>query len=199
MLRLLALTGLSLVVGCATSPARSTAPRPEQAAPVTSTNLYIRIPDAIGAFKLTERATIRGIPTDSIFRFRDGSATILSLIIYEVPSDVKVGDDPQKWTQREGEKFRAVQEIRQNRGQISAFQVAFSDTARIAGAQQILEHSIAVPTRMPNGAVAVEMQFLYLIGGKFIKVRGTIPEQGWEQTQVPAFARELALRLAGAT
>lgn len=199
MLRLSALIGLSVGVGCATSPAPYTAPRPEQAAPVTFTNLYTRIPDAIGAFKLTERATIRGIPTDSIFRFRDGSPTILSLIIYEVPSDVKVGDDPQKWTQREGEKFRTVQEIRQSRGQISAFQVAFSDTARIAGAQQILEHSIAVPTRMPNGAVAVEMQFLYLIGGKFIKVRGTIPEQGWEQTQVPAFARELALRLAGAT
>jgi hypothetical protein len=43
------------------------------------------------------------------------------------------------------------------------------------------------------------MQYLYLIGGKFVKVRATIPEPGWQQTQVPSFARELALRMARGT
>lgn len=179
------------------APVPGTAARQEPPAAAPSANLYARIPDAIGAFRLTERSTVRGLPTDSAFRFRDGSPAILSLIIYNVPPDVQVGADPQQWTPREGEKFRAVQEIRRRSGQISAYAVAFADTSRIADARSTLEHYIAIPVRMPSGAVAVEMQFLYLIDGKFVKVRATIPEQGWEQTSVPSFARALALRLAG--
>ena len=198
MTRILALLSFVSVLGCTSAPPPTDAPRPESA--TTSTpglNLYSRIPSQIGAFKLTERATVRGLPSDSLFRFRDGSPTILTVIIYDVAADVRVGDDSQKWTLREGEKFQAVQDIRVNRGQLGAYQLAFSDTTRFtAGDHHILEHSIATPIRFPNGAIAVDMQYLYLIGGKFVKVRATIPEQGWQQTQVPSFARELAIRMA---
>ena len=54
-----------------------------------------------------------------------------------------------------------------------------------------------LPVRFRNGAIAVDMQYLYLIGNKLVKVRAIIPGQSWEQTQVPGFARELAIRLAG--
>jgi hypothetical protein len=190
-------------IGCASAPAAAPAAAPQPAPAVTSAppvNLYARIPAEIGAFKLTQRATLRGLRTDSLFRFRDGSRTILTVIIYNVAADVKVDTDSQKWTAREGEKFKAVQEIRRNRGQLGAYVVAFSDTTRFAaGERNILEHSIATPIRFPNGAVAVDMQYLYLIDGKFVKVRATFPEQGWQQTQVPSFARELALRMARGT
>ena len=156
------------------------------------------MPDEIGAFKLTERTTVRGLPSDSLYRFRDGSPTILTVIIYDVGSDVRADPDSQKWTMREGEKFKAVQDIRVSRGQIRAYQLALSDTTRFsAGGQKLLEHAIVTPIRFPNGTIAVDMQYLYLISGKFVKVRATLPEQGWQQTQVPSFARDLARRMAG--
>ncbi|CAN5892232.1 hypothetical protein BH11GEM2_BH11GEM2_00960 [soil metagenome] len=155
------------------------------------------MPDKVGAFKVTERMGIRGFPTDSLFRFRDSSKTNLSVIIYDIPADVRVDSDSQKWTLREGEKFKAVQDVLKSRGQIAAYTLAFSDTIRFTvDARGILEHSIAGSVRFPNGAIAVELQYLYLIGGKFVKVRGTIPAQGWQQTRAPSFARELAVRMA---
>ena len=191
------------VIGCASAASPAGAPPTAATAtppPAPTGTLYTRIPSEIGAFRITERATVRGLPTDSLFRFRDGSRTILTVIVYEVAEDVRVDADSQQWTRREGEKFKAVQEIRVRQGQLAAYVLAFSDTTRFAaGEHQILEHAIATPIRFANGAIAVDMQYLYLIGGKFVKVRATMPEQGWQQTQVPSFARTLALRMAGGT
>lgn len=162
--------------------------------------LYERIPEQIGAFKLTQRATVRGLRTDSLFRYRDGSRTLLTVIIYDVPEDIRTHPDTQQWTHREGEKFKHVQEIQVRRGFLRGYQLAFSDTTRFTvGPRSFLQHSVATPVRFANGAVAVEMQFLYLIDGKFVKVRGTVPEQGWQESRVPEFARELATTLASDT
>jgi hypothetical protein len=163
-------------------------------------NLFARIPAQIGAFKLTERAAVRGAPADSLFRYKDGSPANLSVFIYDADADRQNDADPQLRTAREGEKFKAVQDILMSRGQIAAHRVAFSDTTRLTvGTGTLLEHAIGLGTRHPNGAITVELQYLYLIGGKFVKVRATIPEKGWEQANVPQFARELALHMAGPT
>jgi hypothetical protein len=183
------------IIGCA-PPAPATPSPTVTSGPVD--NVFARFPAEIGAFKLTERSIVRGVPTDSVFRFSDGSPTTLTVFIYDVVADVKVEADSQKWTAREGEKFKSVQEIRRARGQIADFVMAFSDTTRFnVGQKNILEHAIAIPTRLNNRNVVVEMQYLYLIHGKFVKVRGTIPQQGWEKTGVPSFSRDLARRVAG--
>jgi hypothetical protein len=189
------------LLGCASGgapvPPTSTAvPSPSTSEPAAT--LYTRIPSQIGQFKLTERMTVRGM-ADSIYRFSDGSKTNLSVIVFDVTIDG--GDnDTQKWVALEGNKFQEAQEIRRNRGLIAAYVLAYSDTTRfLVGSRNLLEHNIAMPTRYPNGAITVEMQYLYLIDNKFVKVRGSIPEPGWQQTRVPSFARELARRLAGGT
>jgi len=201
MNRISALLAVVATVGCGATQARTPAVTPQPAAAVIRTPdvaLFVRIPSEIEGFTLTERAAVTGSPTDSLFRFRDGSATNLSVFVYEVAADVKVDADSQQWTPREGEKFKQVEEIQRSRGRIANFTVAFSDTTRFAARERsILEHSIGVPVRFPNGVVAVEFQYLYLIDGKFVKVRATVPEEGWQKTHVPAFARALATRMAG--
>jgi hypothetical protein len=198
-----AFSAIVFAFGCASAQSKPAAVASQPATappPAPAANLYARIPAQIGAFKLTERAAVRGAPAESLFRYKDGSPTNLSVIIYDADTDGQNDADPQLRTFREGEKFKAVQDILMSRGQIVAHQLAFSDTTRFtAGASTILEHSVAMPTRYPNGSVTVEMQYLYFIGGKFVKVRATIPAKGWEQAQVPQFARELALHMAGAT
>src|SRR5262245_2656044 len=202
MNRISAFLAMVAAIGCGGTQAPTPVVTPQSAPPATRSPvgaLYTRIPSELEAFKLTAREGVSGAPTDSAFRFRDGSPTILTVFVYGVDPDVKVDADSQKWTPREGEKFKAVQEIQRSRGRIAAFTVAFSDTTRFAaGERRILEHSIAIPVRFPNGVVAVEFEYLYLIEGKFVKVRATVPEQGWQQTHVPLFARALATRMAGA-
>ncbi len=200
MIRVPSIAFIASVVGCASAPGSPPAPAPSGAAHVpaaTAGKLYANIPAQLGAFRLTERTTIRGLPTDSLFRFSDGSRTILTVIVYDVAADVRSGSDPQQWTAREGEKFKAVQDVRLSRGNIRGYELAYADTIRFtADAREILEHATAVTVRFPNGDIAIDMQYLYLIGGKFVKVRATIPERGWQQTRVPSFARELAHRMA---
>lgn len=196
----LSIVAVLSVFGCAPAVTPVATNPPADSSPgisVSAVNLYTRIPSQIGAFKLTERSSVRGLPADSIFRFSDGSKTYLSVIVYGVTTDG--GDnDTQKWVALEGEKFKEAQDIRQKRGQISAYVMGYSDTTRfMVGSRNLLEHTIAMPTRYPNGSITVEMQYLYLIDNKFVKVRGTIPEHGWQQTGVPSFARELARRMAG--
>lgn len=188
MKRLAVLCAVATMVGCAASSGTALSPR-----------LYSRIPARIEGFELTERTVVRDVPSDSVFRFSDGSQTTLTVIVYDVADDVTTDGDPQLMAALEGAKFEQLQDLRVSRGQIEAYTEAVSDTVRFsAGRLRLLEHSTAIPVRFRNGAVAVDMQFLYLIDGKFVKVRATIPAEGWEQSRVPSFARELARRMAGA-
>lgn len=194
-----ALTSIVLAMACHTpSPQPRVVPASRSEVPTpASITIYSRIPEQIGAFRLTQRSTVRGLRTDSLFRYRDGSRTLLTVIIYDVPADIRAHADTQQWTHREGEKFKLVQEIQVQRGFLRGYQLAFSDTTRfVVGARALVQHSVATPVRFASGAVAVEMQFLYLIDGRFVKVRATVPEQGWQDTKVPEFARELATTLA---
>ena len=186
----LAVAVLAAIACSSRAPAR-TAP---SAAPAGAP--YDRIPDRVGDFALTERTSVVGLPSDSVFRFSDGSDTRLTVIVYHPADGATDGPDPQAATAAEGAKFPITQEARRSRGQITGFVVAFSDTTRVAGGSRpLLEHSVAVPVRLRNGAIAVELQYLYLIDGKFVKVRATESEQRWQQTKARAFARELARRL----
>src|SRR5688500_12025547 len=103
----LSIVAVFSIFGCAsTSTPVSTSPPPNPPAiSQTPATLFTRIPSEIGAFKLTERSSVRGLPADSIFRFSDGSKTYVSVIVYDVTTDG--GDtDTQKWVALEGEKFR---------------------------------------------------------------------------------------------
>ena len=184
--------------GCRGAPRQpDLSPSPAQSAAAPAPSLYAHIPAEIGDFKLTERSVVRGLPTDSLFRYRDSSRSILTVIIYDVPAEVRVDADSQQWTYREGERFKLIQDIQRQRGRLRDYELAFSDTLRLqVGAQSFVQHAIATRGTYASGAKAVDMQYLYLIGGKFVKVRATIPGQEWQQTQIPTFARELAVRLA---
>src|SRR5688500_10616770 len=88
------------VLGCASATTRSPASDPQAATAVISSpvvSLYSRIPTEVEAFKLTERASVTGQRTDSLFRYRDGSRTVLTLFIYDISADVRVDPDSQKW------------------------------------------------------------------------------------------------------
>ena len=154
------------------------------------------VPSQVGRYRVTSREGVEGFPNDSAFRFSDGSATRVTVFVYAISPDVQVGPDSQSWTVREGRKFQEVQPIRVQQGQIEAFNLAFANTGEITAAnRRITESAMAIAVRL-HGRVAVDFQYLYLVAGRFLKVRATVPSEGWERTDVPTFARELARQIA---
>lgn len=155
------------------------------------------VPSVVGRYRLTEVRAIQGYPADTIYRFTDGSGAPVSAIRFPVPEDVRTSPDSQAWTVREGEKFALVQAERVRRGVIESYEVAFTDTSTVDDAR-LFEHSVAIAVRR-NGRIEVEFQYLYLVGGRFLKARGTFPADQWTTSEFPNFARELARRVGAAT
>ena len=184
-----------ILVSAACGPKPQTAPAPTLPNNPTGTS---RIPAQLGRYRLTRRDGVEGAPNDSAYRYTDGSQTRVTVFVYAIPVDVQVGADSQSWTPREGRKFEAVQPLLVQRGMIGAYEVAFANTGEITAAnRKITEHATAIAVRT-RGQVAVDFQYLYLVAGHFLKVRATVPSDGWEKTDVPTFAREMARRLASA-
>jgi hypothetical protein len=184
-----------ILVSAACGPKPQTAPTPTLPVNPTSTS---RIPTQLGRYRLARRDGVEGAPADSAYRYSDGSPTRVTVFVYQIPIDVQVGADSQSWTQREGEKFEEVQPLLVQHGMIGAYEVAFANTGEITAAnRKVTEHATAIAVRS-HGQVAVDFQYLYLVAGRFLKIRATVPSDGWEKTDVPVFAREMARHLASA-
>jgi hypothetical protein len=156
------------------------------------------VPTRVGRYTLQPPDSAAAAASgDTPYHFSDGSSTRVTVFVYAVPADVQEGEVPQAWATAEGAKFVQVLRIGVERGWYEDFQVAFSepqpvvrDTLGIPG------HAVAAATRS-RGGVRVELEYLYLVRGRFLKVRATVPERGWTQTDVPRFAEQLALAIAG--
>jgi hypothetical protein len=169
---------------------------PSPPTPSTGAQQQGLVPAQVERYRLTRRDAIEGFPGDTAYHFSDGSATILTVIVFAIPADVQVGPDSQSWTAREGKKFMEAQPILAQRRRIDAYEPAFmkTDTLTIGG-RVINEHATAVVVRS-RGRVVVDFQYLYLVAGRFLKVRATVPSEGWERTDVPIFARAMARHIA---
>ena len=192
-LRHVALVCLAATAACS-SPASRPTPVP---APASAPRTGSGIPAEIGRYRLTATEAIEP-KGDSLFRFSDGSPVRLTVFRYAVAPDVRVAADSQSWTSAEGMKFEAVQPYRVSAHQIDEYKVAFADTAILDfGDARVTEHSMAVAVKS-RGTVMMDFQYLYLIRGRFLKVRATVPADDWMKAEIPGFARELARRVHSA-
>lgn len=179
---------LAALVGAACAPvtgARSSAPASTTEGSATR----------IGRYELTRSELLGSTTRDSIYRYTDGTKSTISVIRYDVSEGAKIGVDSQAWTAREGEKFELVQSALVEQGRIESFRTAFSNTQELVVDGTVLrEHSIAIAVRA-RGSVYMDFQYLYLVGGRFLKVRGTFPGESWKTSEIPNFAREIARRV----
>ncbi|MGH7531614.1 MAG: hypothetical protein ACREMN_14630 [Gemmatimonadales bacterium] len=157
----------------------------------------LTVPTRVGDYRLTERDTIaQEHGGGHVYRFSDGSATRLTVFVYRIPADVQEGPDSAAWVHRESEKFTRVLPIQVERGVYEAYEVAFAHAEPdVRGADTIPGHVVGAGTRR-GGEVFVELQYLYLVRGRFVKVRATIPSDRWQETTVPNFAKALVGSIA---
>jgi hypothetical protein len=100
----------------------------------------------IGRYRLTRSQLLPETSRDSIYRYSDGTASIVSVFRYDVPDDVKVVADSQAWIAREGEKFAQVQDAFLEQRKIESFRVVSSGTNELAVTAQ---SSVSTRSRSP--------------------------------------------------
>ncbi len=134
----------------------------------------------------------------TVYHFGNGSDTDVGVIVYPVTREARRGSDAQHWVTHEGELFQQVLPDEVQRGWIEGYHVVRIAPAPVTSRTLTIPgHVTTVVTRRPAGDVWVEFQYLYMIRGSFLKVRASVPERAWPQTDVPQFAKTLALAVAG--
>lgn len=137
-------------------------------------------------------------PTDTIYRFVDSTSQRISVIRYPVPPDIRATADTSKWVDIEGRKFERIQEILVQRGRLQASRVAYMRTVPLQlGNREVQEFAAAMVVRIRDTSF-VDLEYLYLVGDKFLKFRATVPE-GPDRNDIPAFARDLVRLLVTPT
>ena len=188
---------LASLGACAPRPniASSTAPPAPAATPLDVSTLGFVLPASVRSYRLTESYPIEGYPQHRGFRYTDESPTRVSVFVYPADSAAAVAE-PRHAVAQEGPLFSESLPIGVQRGRYDTYNIAFShaDSLEVDG-QLVFGHVTAAPTKRA-GRVSVEFQYLYLVGTRFVKVRASVPAEGWQNTDVPLFAQELTAVLA---
>ena len=183
-----ALLGFALAAACSSSTATVvTAPR-------IASGDTLAPGLTIGRYRLTRIGPVEGLPIDTLFRFTDGSPSLTSAIRYPIPDDVRLGSSREQWTRREGAKLVAIQEYFVSQKRISSFRIVFDSTQLVSiDDATIFEHFIALEVSRPDGT-RIDVQTIYQVCNRFLKVRGTFTVESWSQSAFADFSREV-LRL----
>ena len=151
------------------------------------------IPTVLRGYRMT---TSEPIPErdggGTLYRFNDGSGAYLTVFIYPVPDDVKQTDDSGQWVIVEGRKFVQVMPIQVQRGRYDAYEMAFADPEPVIVGRDTIPGFAAAAVTRSRGVVSVQLEYLYLVRGQFLKVRATLPQENWQKAVAPLFARDLA-------
>lgn len=172
-----------LSAGCARSPAAG--------APLAR---LPGVPAQLNGWRMVSSGTMQGAPpTDTIYRFVDSTSQRISVIRYPVPPDIRALADTSQWVDVEGRKFERVQELLVQRGSLQSSRVAYMRTVPLqVGSRTVQEFAAAMVVRI-RGKSFVDLEYLYLVGDTFLKIRATVPEES-ERKDIPAFARDLVRR-----
>ena len=184
--------GFALVGGAGCGGARpGTGPGPVPA--VQSSAVPIVAPASIAGFRLVSTGPVRGAPADTAYGYATQDTSVhVTAFRYHIADYARVAPDSQAWTVREGRGFIDVFPILKARGSIEAFELGDTTTSVIrVGGRDIAEHMTTVAVRA-RGRSLVDEQFIYIVRGKFLKVRATIPADRYPAGSAQAFARALA-------
>ena len=151
------------------------------------------IPTTLHGFRLVETKQIPDYDGGGqLYRFTDGTSALLTVFVYPIPTDVQQGDSA-NWVLLEGAKFEQVLPIQVERGRYDTYQMAFAEPEPVVSQGDTIRGHVAAAGTRSGQSISMQLQYLYLIKGQFVKVRATLPGDSWQQTPVPRFAHDLAL------
>lgn len=151
----------------------------------------VEIPRTVGNFRLVAVRPVRGAPSDTNYRFDNGAGLGISVFRYGIPADVRASGDTVAWIRREGEKFPVVQRILVSRGVADSMKVRLSMLNPARPDFPVAEYVGVVQTWSARRGVMIESEYVYVVGGRFLKIRGSEPDASEGTSLVAQFARAL--------
>ena len=179
------------LVGCSSKPTTPvSAP-----APAVVRGVPDSLRTAVGTFRLVSRNVIEGFATDTLFRYADSTGFGVSVFRFPIRDDVKKGStDPVKWLEAEAAKFIAIQPILRERRAIDSSVVRLTKLVPIyPNGPPAVEYITAIEQWGRRGNT-IEVEHLWIVGDRFLKVRGS--ERNRESGMSPT--TQFALRLVRA-
>ena len=167
----------------------STVPAATQAA--GATRAPMEIPESVGAFRRIAVRPVRGAPNDTNYRFDNGAGVGISVFRYAIPADVQRDRDTVAWIRREGEKFPVVQRILVSRGVADSMKVRLSMLNPARPEFPLAEYVGVVQTWSARHGVMIESEYIYVVDGRFLKIRASEPDAVEGGSQAAQFARQL--------
>ncbi len=161
------------------------------------------VPSPVGSGMPTTLQGFRLVETEQIperdgggqlYRFTDGTGVQLTVFVYPVPADVQQGDSA-NWVLVEGAKFEQVLPIQVQRGRYDTYEMAFAQPEPVVSEGHTIPVHVAAARTRSGESISMQLQYLYLIRGQFLKVRATLPGDSWQRAPVPTFAHDLARRV----
>jgi len=197
------LAGLALALAPALSArpaaAQSAAPVLPAAPAAALRVLALPVPERVGRYVRGERTDF-GSPTGGVgYVFaapEDSGRTRVNAYVYEREPERR--DEPAaEALAGVAATFRQALEVERARGMVQAYQVALEapDSVALGGGRAAVPgRRVAVAMRL-RGRAFLSWFLLYAVGDGFVKVRATIPAEGFERSDVEAFAHELVRRV----
>lgn len=189
MVHRIALAMVCLVLPLACQRAAATRPAGNPVSPASA------MPTELGQFRLTEQRTLGD--GGRLYRYRDTSTVFLTVFRYPITAAAAQRSlDPAARARWEGENFLRLLPIQQQRGIYTTYQLVVSrpDSVRVAS-RIVPGHMLAVST-LRRAQPEYELQYVYLLGDDFVKVRATIPAAKWPRADLPELVSALVTRLA---
>jgi hypothetical protein len=92
-----------------------------------------------------------------------------------------------------GHAFKDALEVQVSRGIYDRYSVVFEGRDSITTGTTVYPGYYVTYVFRRNDAVAVSFLYLYVVDQALVKIRGTVPSEHWEETDLPSFAHDIAI------
>jgi hypothetical protein len=156
------------------------------------------MPQHIGGFTLIDRRLLPGSAGDMAYRFRDSALMNVSVFVYpaDYPGAVMTGG-PRQRVAHEGGLFLELLPTQVRRGVYDSFEPLVARPDSIIVGELVVPGFVSGARIRRKSTTAMEVQFLHLIGGDYVKLRAMLPES-WSAAALQSLDSIIVARLVGA-
>ena len=178
---------MRLIVIAAASPVLVTSSNVTGQEPAKS---CLTVPSELNGYRLTDTKVFDDSTEGTSYRYKNGSSDLVTMFIYPISPAARRGSDVRDWVAAEGQGFKEVFPAGVQRGWWQEYTAAFDHPDSVlVGTEQIPGYLVAGVTRRGN-VVNVELEYLFEMCDRFVKVRGTLASATWNQSLFSRFAKD---------
>ncbi len=155
----------------------------------------LTVPTELNGYRVMGTKVFEDSANGTSYSFSNGSSDRVTLFVYPVRAESRLGNDPRDWVAAEAKRFKALFPAGVQRGWWQSYVMAFdhADSVAVAG-QQIPGYLVAGATRRGD-VINVELEYVFGICDRFVKMRATLASATWQESPFPTFAKDLAAYL----